>query len=68
MNLYNINIERKLNKNEMKNIINENKNLENIDYKYREGRTNSKMNIEYKITINDEYEAGIIDYFDFKIF
>jgi len=67
MNLYNINIERMLSNDEIRNIINENKNLENINYKYREGRTNSKMNIEYKITINDEYEAGMFDCFDFKI-
>jgi len=67
MNMYNINIERILNKNEINNIINEYKNLENIDYNYREGKTNSKMNIEYKITIDEEFEAGMFDYFEFKI-
>jgi hypothetical protein len=67
MNLYNINIERILSKDEIKNIINEYDNLENVDYKWREGQTNSKIGIEYKITIDEEFESGMYDYFEFKI-
>jgi len=67
MNLYNIDIERILSKDEIKNIINEYDNLENIDYKWREGQTNSKIGIEYKITIDDEFESGMYDHFEFKI-
>jgi len=67
MNLYNIDIERILTKDEIKNIINEYDNLENIDYKWREGQTNSKIGIEYKITIDDEFESGMYDHFEFKI-
>lgn len=67
LNLYNIDIERILTKAEIKKIIKEYENLKTIDYKYREGNTNSKINIEYKIKINDEFEAGMFDYFEFKI-
>jgi len=67
LNMYNIDIERILTKAEIKKIIKEYENLKTIDYKYREGNTNSKINIEYKIKINDEFEAGMFDYFEFKI-
>jgi len=68
-NLYNMDIERILTKNEIKNIINEYENLKNIDYKYRTGNTNSKIYIEYKIKtdIDGEFETGMFDYFEFKI-
>ena len=68
MNLYNINIERILNNDEIKNIINEYKNLKSINYGWRAGNTNSKINIEYKLTIDNELsEYGMSDYFEFKI-
>jgi hypothetical protein len=66
-NLYNIDIERVLTKEEIKNIINEYENLKNINYEYRTGSTNSKINIEYKIKIENEFEAGMFDYFEFRI-
>jgi len=69
LNLYNMDIERVLSKDEIKNIINEYENLKNIDYKYRTGNTNSKIGIEYKIKtdIDGEFETGMFDYFEFKI-
>ena len=67
MNLYNIDIERVLTKEEINNIINEYENLKTIDYEYRTGNTNSKINIEYKIKIENEFEAGMFDYFEFRI-
>jgi len=69
LNLYNMDIERILTKDEIKNIINEYENLKNIDYKYRTGNTNSKISIEYKIKtdIDGEFETGMFDYFEFKI-
>jgi len=69
LNLYNIDIERMLTKTEIKNIINEYENLKNIDYKWRTGNTNSKINIEYKIktNIDGEFETGMFDYFEFRI-
>jgi hypothetical protein len=68
-NLYNMDIERILTKEEIKNIINEYENLKNIDYKYRTGNTNSKIGIEYKIKtdIDGEFETGMFDFFEFKI-
>jgi len=67
MNQYNINIERILNYDEIENIINEHKNLNNTNYNYREGNTNSKINIEYKLTtdIDGEFETGMFDFFQF---
>jgi len=67
LNLYNIDIERVLTKEEINNIINEYENLKTIDYEYRTGNTNSKINIEYKIKIENEFEAGMFDYFEFRI-
>jgi hypothetical protein len=66
-NLYNIDIERILTKEEIKNIINEYENLKNINYEYRTGNTNSKINIEYKIKIENEFETGMFDYFEFSV-
>jgi hypothetical protein len=67
LNMYNIDIERILTKAEIKKIIKEYENLKIIDYKWREGQTNSKISIEYKITIDEEFESGMFDYFEFKI-
>ena len=59
MNQYTIYIERKLNKNEIKNIINE----------YRKGNANSRFEIWYDITIDNEQQTGngILDNFEIFI-
>jgi len=69
LNQYNINIERTLSHDEIENIINEYKNLNNTNYKYRKGNTNSKINIEYKLTTDKdgEFETGMFDYFEFIV-
>jgi hypothetical protein len=68
-NLYNIDIERILTKEEVENIIKEKENLKSINYGYRTGSTNSKISIDYKIktNIDGEFETGMFDYFEFGI-